>query len=125
MDAITTEIGAGRTGKRISPVTPANDVSDPDPQPLFNAVAQKLAGYGLAYVHVIDGATGGARDVQQGGAPFDYAAMRSASVEEGGKGAWMVTNGYDGGLGARAVEEGRADRGAFGQWFIAQPDPGH
>src|SRR3546814_15637083 len=98
MDAITTEIGAGRTGKRISPVTPANDVSDPDPQPLFNAVAQKLAGYGLAYVHVIEGATGGARDFQQGGAPFDYAALRSAYVEAGGKGAWMVNNGYDGGL---------------------------
>lgn len=33
LDAITGEIGAGRTGIRISPVTPANDASDPEPQP--------------------------------------------------------------------------------------------
>jgi len=122
MDAVTAEVGGGRTGIRISPVTPANDASDPDPQPLFDAVARKLAGYGLAYVHVIEGATGGARDFQQGDAPFDYAALRGAYAGAGGTGAWMANNGYDGALASRAVEEGKADLVAFGKLFIANPD---
>jgi N-ethylmaleimide reductase len=122
LDAITAEIGAGRVGIRISPVTPANDASDPDPQPLFDYVAQGLARYGLAYVHVIEGATGGARDFQQGDAPFDYAALKSAYRQAGGKAAWMVNNGYDGASGEQAVASGEADLVAFGKPFISNPD---
>ncbi|HEY0294756.1 MAG TPA: alkene reductase [Bordetella sp.] len=122
LDAITAEIGAGRTGIRISPVTPANDASDPNPQPLFAYVVEKLAKYGLAYVHVIEGATGGARDYQQGDTPFDYAALKSAYGKAGGKAAWMVNNGYDGALAEQAVESGAADLVAFGKPFISNPD---
>ncbi|MPS29847.1 alkene reductase [Pigmentiphaga sp.] len=122
LDAITGEIGAGRTGIRISPVTPANDASDPEPQPLFDYVVRKLAGYGLAYVHVIEGATGGARDYRQGDAPFDYAALKTAYAEAGGKGAWMTNNGYDRAAAEQAVESGAADLVAFGKLFIANPD---
>jgi len=122
MDAITDEIGAGRTGIRISPVTPANDASDPHPQPLFDYVVRKLAGYGLAYVHIIEGATGGPRDFQQGDQPFDYAALRQAYHQAGGQGAWMANNAYDLSLAARAVESGQADLVAFGKPFIGNPD---
>src|SRR3954464_11714575 len=34
--AVVAEAGADRTGIRISPVTPANDISDSNPQPLFD-----------------------------------------------------------------------------------------
>jgi N-ethylmaleimide reductase len=122
VDAITAEIGAGRTAIRISPVTPANDVSDPDPQPLFTHVVEGLAKYDLAYIHVIEGATGGARDHQQGDKPFDYAALRAAYAAAGGKAAWMVNNGYNRELAIDAVEEGKADLVAFGKLFIANPD---
>ncbi|MBX6317826.1 alkene reductase [Pigmentiphaga sp.] len=122
LDAITAEIGGGRTGVRISPVTPTNDASDPQPQPLFEYVARRLAGYGLAYVHVIEGATGGARDHRQGDAPFDYAALKAAYRDAGGKGAWMVNNGYDRAMASDAVETGTADLVAFGKLFIANPD---
>lgn len=122
MDAIVAEIGAGRTGIRISPVTPANDVSDPDPQPLFTYVVEQLARWPLAYIHVIEGATGSARDFQQGDAPFDYAALRAAYAKAGGKAAWMVNNGYDRELAEAAVAEGRADLVAFGKAFISNPD---
>ncbi|GAA5232194.1 alkene reductase [Verticiella sediminum] len=120
--AITDEIGGERTGIRISPVTPANDASDPDPQPLFEHVARRLAEFGLAYVHVIEGATGGARDYRQGEEPFDYAALRAAYAAAGGEGAWMVNNGYDGKTAAAAVESGHADLVAFGKPFISNPD---
>ncbi|OZI46571.1 alkene reductase [Bordetella genomosp. 5] len=122
MDALTDEIGAGRVGIRLSPVTPANDASDDQPQPLFDYVAGKLGGYGLAYVHVIEGATGGPRDYKQGERPFDYAAFKQAYRDAGGKGAWMVNNGYDGKLAEEAVASGDADLVAFGKAYIANPD---
>lgn len=122
MEAITAEIGAGRTGIRISPVTPANDVADAEPQALFTHVVQQLARWPLAYLHVIEGATGGARDFQQGDAPFDYAALRAVYAAAGGKAAWMVNNGYDRALAEAAVAEGRADIVAFGKAFISNPD---
>lgn len=122
LDAVTAEVGAARTGIRISPVTPANDASDPNPQPLFDHVARKLATYGLAYVHVIEGATGGARDFRQGEEAFDYVALRRAYSVAGGRGAWMVNNSYDAGLAERVVVDGEADLVAFGKLFISNPD---
>ncbi len=122
MEAVTAEIGAGRVAIRISPVTPANDAADPAPQPLFEYVVAQLARWPLAYVHVIEGATGGARDFQQGDTPFDYAALRAAYTAAGGKAAWMVNNGYDRALAEAALAEGRADLVAFGKAFIANPD---
>jgi N-ethylmaleimide reductase len=119
MRAVVAEVGGGKVGLRLSPVTTANDIVDADPQPLFEYVARQLAPLGLAYIHVIEGATGGPRDVE--GRPFDYAAMRRAYREAGGKGAWMVNNGYDKALAERALAEG-ADLVAFGRPYIANPD---
>jgi N-ethylmaleimide reductase len=114
MRAVTAEIGAGRTGLRLSPVTPANDAAlDSDPQALFNHVAEQLAPLKLAFLHVIEGATGGPRDV----APFDYAALRARV-----KAPWIVNNGYDRDMAIEAVAAGRADVVAFGRPFISNPD---
>lgn len=121
MQAVCDEIGAQRTGLRLSPVTPANDAFDPDPQPLFEHVVRALAKLDLAYLHIIEGATGGARDHQQGARPFDYAALRQAYRTAGGKAAWMVNNGYDRALADQALAEG-ADLVAYGRPFIANPD---
>jgi len=113
LEAVSQEIGSGRTGLRLSPVTPFNDMSDSDPQRLFNHVAERLAPLKLAYLHVIEGAAGGARDV----APFDYAALR-----ERARTPWMVNNGYDRPMALDAVASGAADAVAFGKPFIANPD---
>ena len=121
MQAITQEIGADRVGLRLSPVTPSNDASDPAPQPLFEYVVRQLAPLGLAYLHVIEGATGGARDHHQGDAPFDYAALRAAYRDAGGNGAWMVNNGLDAASAEQSLRGG-ADLVAFGRLFIANPD---
>ncbi|MFP8833691.1 alkene reductase [Hydrogenophaga sp. XSHU_21] len=117
--AVTAAIGAGRTGIRLSPVTPANDIVDADPQPLFEQVVRQLGPIGLAYVHVIEGATGGPREIAD--RPFDYEALRRAWREAGGQGAWMVNNGYDLPLAEKSLREG-ADLVAFGKPFIANPD---
>ena len=122
LEAVTKEVGRGRTGIRISPVTPLGDSSDPEPQPLFTYVVEKLAAHNLAYVHIIEGATGGPRDFQQGEKPFDYAALRAAYRQAGGKAAWMVNNAYDQILAETAIANGHADLVAFGKLFLANPD---
>lgn len=122
VQGVCAEIGAHRVGIRLSPVTPANDAHDPNPQPLFNYVAQQLAPFGLAYIHVIEGATGGDRNYQQGEAPFDYAAFKQAYRQAGGQGAWMVNNGYDKASAEAAIASGAADLVAFGKAFISNPD---
>jgi len=123
VDAVIEGAGAaGRVGIRLSPVTPANDASDPDPQPLFEHVVRGLASRGLAFIHTIEGATGGARDHRQGDRDFDYDAYKAAYRDAGGKAAWMVNNGYDAELAREAVASGRADIVAFGRLYIANPD---
>ena len=65
-------IGANRLGVRISPVSSAGDSRDSNPQPLFNHLVQRLSLLDLAYMHVVEGETGGSRD----SIPFDYDALR-------------------------------------------------
>ena len=117
--AVAEEIGGGRTGIRLSPVTPANDIVDADPQPLFDYVVRQLGSLGLSYLHLIEGATGGPREVE--GRPFDYTALKAAYRAAGGKGAWMVNNAYTRELADTALAHG-ADIVAFGRPFIANPD---
>ena len=117
--SVVDAVGGGRTGIRLSPVTPANDAHDADPQPLFDYLVRELASLNLAYIHIIEGATGGPRLLDD--RPFDYAALKAAYREAGGKGAWMVNNGYDKTLAEKAVAEG-ADLVAFGRPYIANPD---
>ena len=117
--AITSAIGGGRTGIRLSPVTTSNDAYDADPQPLFEHVARQLATLNLAYIHIIAGATGGPRELPD--RPFNYEALKAAYREAGGQGAWMVNNGYDKPLAETAVAEGD-DLIAFGVPYLANPD---
>jgi len=118
--AVIDAVGHDRVGIRLSPVTPANGIDDAEPQPLFDYLIRQLAPLGLAYIHVIEGATGGPREVP--GRPFDYAAVKAAYRQAGGRGAWMVNNGYDPVLAEDAVASGRADLVAFGKAFISMPD---
>ena len=119
MAAVCGEIGSGRTGLRLSPVTPVNDAGqDSDAQALYEAAVRAVAPLGLAYLHVIEGQTGGSRDLsEQGVRPFDYAALRRLFP-----GAWMVNNGYDRAMALQAVASGAADLVSFGKGYIANPD---
>lgn len=120
MQAVSDEIGAGRCGVRLSPMTTFGDTPrDSNPRALFGHLVERLAPMGLAYVHVIEGETGGPRE-PEGVEPFDYAALRAAFP-----GAWMVNNGYDRAHAMQAVATGDADLVAFGVPFIANPDLVH
>ena len=111
--AVASEAGADRTGIRISPVTPANDVSDSNPQPLFDHIVDQLNALKLVYIHVIEGATGGPRDI----APFDHDSLRKRF-----NGTYIANNGYDFKLATEVLDKNKADLIAFGKLFISNPD---
>jgi N-ethylmaleimide reductase len=112
VDAVTAAVGADRTGVRISPQNTMNDIGDSDPQALFNYVAQQLSGRGLAYLHVIEGDTGGAVVP-----PFDYQHIKDLFG-----GMVIANNGFDKQRASKAIADGRADLIAFGKPFIGNPD---
>ncbi|WP_034303556.1 alkene reductase [Herbaspirillum sp. RV1423] len=118
MQAVTKEIGGGRTGVRLSPMTTFNGTPlDSDPQATYNYVVEQLAPLGLAYLHVIEGETGGARQPEGAKLVFDYAALRSRFP-----GAFLINNGFDGAEAQSLIEAGKADAVAFGRLFISNPD---
>jgi len=112
-EACAKAIGPDRLGLRISPVSTAGDSHDSDPQPLFEHVVARLSPLRLAYLHVVEGETGGARD----SLPFDFAALRDRF-----EGNWMVNNGYNRQMAIQAISSGRADLVSFGRPFISNPD---
>ena len=119
MQAVADEIGADRCGIRLSPVTPFNDTGlDSNSQGLFNHLMGQLAPMKLAFVHVIEGSTGGPRDF----APFDYEALHAIYKQAHPQGVWMLNNGYDRAMALDAVASGLADAVAFGKPFISNPD---
>lgn len=113
VEAVVKEIGAERTGIRISPVGPVNGISGSDPQPQFEYLVDKLDALGLVYLHVVEGAPGGPRDF----APFDYDSLRKRFAR-----TYIANNGYDRELATERLNEGKADLFAFGHKFIANPD---
>lgn len=113
VEAVSKVFGKGRVGIRISPVSPANDARDSNPQALFEHLAGKLSQAGIAFIHVVEGATRDDRNYL----PFDYGALRKAF-----NGAYIANNLYTRELAIEAVAEGRADAVAFGRLFIANPD---
>lgn len=111
--AITSEIGAHRTGIRLSPVSPSNKAMDSSPTDVYFPLVRELSRLKLVYIHVVEGETGGTRDVQG----FDFQALRREF-----NGAWMVNNGYTRDMAIKALLNGDADLIAFGKLYIANPD---
>lgn len=112
-EAVADEIGPECTGIRLSPVSPANGVSCSDPQAQFDYIVDKLDALGLVYIHVVEGATGGPRDV----APFDFEGLRRRFSN-----TYIANNGYDRDLAETRLAAGHADLFAFGRPFISNPD---
>jgi N-ethylmaleimide reductase len=112
--AVANEIGAERTGVRLSPVSPAGGVvPSSDEQPQYDHVVEKLDELGIAYIHVVEGVTAGPRD----GTPFDFDKLRKSF-----RNTYIANNGYDLELAGSRLADSKADLFAFGRPFIANPD---
>lgn len=112
--ALTSVFPASRVGVRFSPFSSFGGISDSDPMTTFAAAVARASDAGLGYLHLVEGETGGSRDLPPGA---DIAALRKLF-----KGAYLANNGYDRAAAIRAVETGEADLIAFGRPFIANPD---
>lgn len=115
MEVVTEVCGGERVGIRLSPVSPVNDIGpDSDPEATYSYVVKRLKRYGLAYIHIIEGATQGPREVPGGFVP--QILRRSFN------GLYIANNGYDRALAMEARQRNRADLVAFGRLYIANPD---
>jgi N-ethylmaleimide reductase len=112
VEAVTSAWGdARRVGLRLSPVSPANDISDADPAATFLHAVEAVNRFGIGYLHVVEGATGGPRG------NFDSTPLRRAF-----RGLYMANNGYGLDMALEARRKGTAELVAFGRPFIANPD---
>jgi N-ethylmaleimide reductase len=113
--AVAAACGSGRVGIRLSPLSTVNDIAaDSDPAATYCYVAEQLSRFKLAYVHVIEGVTQGAREVPGG---FDLQNLRHKF-----QGPYIANNGYDLNLAIKAREHDLADLIAFGRLYISNPD---
>ncbi|MFJ8719165.1 alkene reductase [Streptomyces violaceus] len=51
-EAVAAEIGAGRVGLRVSPGNTVNGIAEGETEELYPALAERLGGLGLAYLHL-------------------------------------------------------------------------
>ncbi|MBB4175738.1 alkene reductase [Sulfitobacter noctilucicola] len=114
MEAVTEAWDGAHVGIRLSPFSPANGISDENPQETFTYVIEGLNRFGLAYLHMVEGATGGSRDLAEG---QSIDALRALF-----EGPYMANNGYDRDMALKAAASGHAEMIAIGRPFIANPD---
>ncbi|MEU9083506.1 alkene reductase [Streptomyces sp. NPDC048357] len=109
--AVAAAIGAERTALRISPGNTYNDISEPDPQPAYEALVKEIDGLGLAYLHVLEHAP--------------EARATTLALRKQFSGLFVLNPATEGPTDHRAltlIEDGTADVLAFGALFLANPD---
>ena len=114
VDAVTKVWGGDRVGIRLSPLTKFADIGDLNPEPVYLSLIEQINPFKLAYIHVIEGDTGGERHPAGG---FDLQKLRRAF-----NGLYMANNDYDLELAIEARAKNLADLICFGRPFISNPD---
>jgi len=118
-EAVVSVWGADRVGVRLSPYGVSNDSGEADPMPLYTHVIERLAKYGLSYIHFIEPRSSGA-----GRAEVNHQNVPSACelFRPYWPGVLMSAGGFTAASANAAVQAGHADLIAFGRTFIANPD---
>jgi N-ethylmaleimide reductase len=116
VEAVTSVWDAGRVGVRVGPGNKFGGMNVSKPEVTFPYVAQALARFGLAYLHVIaPRVTGNVSDDTR--PPVAAGQLRPLFG-----GPVIAAGGFDA-AGAEAIlNEGDADLVAFGRHFLANPD---
>lgn len=107
--------GRGRVGVRLSTISSFNDMRDSDPVSTFSTAARALDDLGLAYLHIVEPAIGGAG--YDPSAPRVLPAIRAAF-----HGPLMVNDGYDARSAEAAILREEADLVSFAALYLANPD---
>jgi N-ethylmaleimide reductase len=81
---------------------------------LFDLAVSELAKRKIAFIHMIEGATQGPRDIVP---DFDFTKLRNMFG-----GVYIGNNGYTPELARERIASGEVDMVAFGKAFISNPD---
>jgi len=114
VEALCSEIPASKVAVRFAPNGVFNDMGSPDFRETFSHAAEQLDGFGLAYLHVMDGLAFG---FHEQGDPMTLEEFRALF-----HGPLMGNCGYDRESAEAAVARGAADLIAIGRPFISNPD---
>jgi N-ethylmaleimide reductase len=109
--------GADRVGLRLSPEGEWGSVADSDPRATFGWLAERLSGFGLAYLHVIDPRIKGDTTLHEG-----RDAVAAAFMRQHYTGTIIAAGGFDRSQAMAIVDHGEADFVAFARWFSSNPD---
>ncbi|MFJ9614538.1 alkene reductase [Streptomyces noursei] len=108
--AVAGAVGAHRTGLRLSPGNPFNDIDEPEPEATYTALIEAVAPLGLAYLHTCD--------------VHDLELLARLRKRFGG--TFLLNPATEGRpTGPEElplVERGEADLLAYGALFLANPD---
>ncbi|MFE7135517.1 alkene reductase [Streptomyces sp. NPDC057638] len=109
--AVAEAIGGARTGLRLSPFNPYNDIAETDAHEVYPALVDAVEPLGLAYLHVSENS--------------DEARPVTHAIRERFSGTLILNPRTEGPTDHRALElidEGLADIIAFGALYLANPD---
>ncbi|WP_412103505.1 alkene reductase [Stappia stellulata] len=112
-EAVAGEIGAGRTGIRLSPYITQRNMEDAEIIPTILRAAREIERIGLAYIHL--------SEADWEDAPVIPERFRN-DLRAAYSGTLIVAGKYDKPRAERILAEGLADLVAFGRPFIANPD---
>ncbi|OXZ02378.1 alkene reductase [Streptomyces sp. 2R] len=107
---VAAEIGAARTGLRISPSNPYNDIDEPAPDAVYTALAQEIEPLGLAYLHILEDA------------PIRELTLALRKVFTGTVLINVHSDGPTGPDDHTVIDDGIADLISYGVLFLANPD---
>ncbi|MFI0743320.1 alkene reductase [Streptomyces sp. NPDC021100] len=108
--AVADAIGGHRTGIRLSPGKPYNDIAEENPEETYGMLVSRLAPLGLAYLHLMEGPD---RDLTlrlRKDWPATFILNPFTHPQPTGPEALALT------------EDGTADLVSFGAMFLANPD---
>jgi N-ethylmaleimide reductase len=111
--AVMAEVGAERTGMRISPFITFKDIDVTDAEPEFVDLASKLHDIGLGYLHL--------SEVDWDAAPDTPESFRK-SLRAAFPRTLICAGLFDEAKAQRVLENGHADLIAFGRRYLANPD---
>lgn len=114
VEACSAVWSAPRVGVRIAPNGTFNDMGSPDFRETFTYVAQQLAAFDLAWLHVVDGLAFGFHEL---GEPMTLSEFRQVYP-----GRLMGNCGYTRDKAEEQIAAGHADLISFGRPFISNPD---
>ncbi|MGV9803380.1 alkene reductase [Mycobacterium sp. NPDC003449] len=110
VEAVVAEVGAGRVGLRISPGNPAGDMRERDSVGAYEALLNRIAPLGIAYLHVL----------------IDPGSPTFGVIRALWSGTFVLNTGRESGTDFSQLESyaqwGAISAAAVGRTFLANPD---